>query len=387
MSVLFEPINIAGMELPNRFVRSATHDGFSTVDGEITDDSVAFISELARGGVGLIVVGFAYVTESGQAVPNQNAIYHDRFIPGMRRVVEAVRRYDSKVVLQIGDSGSQSAVARQKGLTPLAPSAVDRSWLSFEGSGEVTRTEKGTPEYRMQTSSLVPREMTEEDIHEVIQAHAQAAWRVREAGFDGVQFHGGHGYLISEFASPAANRRTDRWGGSLENRMRFILSCHQAVREAVGEDYPVMIKVGVEDQAQGGLRLSEGLQMAKHLAQAGMDAIEITEGVEQEPIHHIRTGVDSREKEAYYLDWAREVRKEVEAPLFLVGGMRSFDIMEQIVEEGTADCISLCRPFIREPHLVERFRRGEREIAKCISCNGCIKKLQEDGVLACMFND
>jgi 2,4-dienoyl-CoA reductase-like NADH-dependent reductase (Old Yellow Enzyme family) len=168
--------------------------------------------------------------------------------------------------------------------------------------------------------------------------------------------------------------------------MRFILSCYRGVREAVGEDYPVMIKLGVEDQREGGLSLAEGVEMAKGLAMAGMDAIEVSEGVEQTPANHIRTGVDTREKEAYYLDNAREVRKELKLPLFLVGGIRSFDIMESIVEEGTADCISLCRALIREPHLVERFRRGDREIAECISCNGCLQKLQE-GRLVCIFND
>ena len=386
MSILFEPINIAGMELPNRFVRSATHDGFSTTDGEITDGSIEFLTDLAKGGVGLIVVGFAYVTPAGQAVPKQNAIYDDRFIADMKKVTESIHQYDSKVVLQIGDSGSQSAVAHQKGIQTLAPSNIKRAWASFKGTEEVTHTEKGTPEYKFETAAMNAREMTEEDIQTVIQAHADGARRVREAGFDGVQFHGGHGYLISEFASTAANLRTDSWGGPLENRMRFILSSYQRVREAVGDDFPVMIKLGVEDQREGGLQLADGIEMAKGLAMVGMDAIEVSEGVEQTPANHIRTGVDTREKEAYYLDNAREVRKEVKIPLFLVGGMRSFDIMESIVEEGTADCIALCRAFIREPDLVERFRRGDREIARCISCNGCLEKLQA-GRLSCIFND
>lgn len=386
MSKLLEPITINGMVMPNRFVRSATHDGFSTVGGEITDESVAFIEDLAKGGVGLIVVGFAYVTSTGQAVPDQNALYDDRFIAGMRRVTDAVHKYDSKVALQIGESGSQSVIAQQKGIQTLGPSAFKKEWINFGGDMDVTHTEKGTPEYRVDTVTMETKEMTEEDIQRVIDAHAQAARRVREAGFDGVQFHGGHGYLISQFASPATNKRTDKWGGPLENRALFILSCYRAVRDAVGDDYPVMIKLGVEDQAQGGLPLSEGIQMAKLLTDAGMDAVEVSEGVEQEPAHHIRTGVDDRSKEAYYLDWAKEVRKEVDKPLFLVGGIRSFDLMEQIVEDGVADCISLCRPLIREPHLVNSFSRGESTEAKCISCNGCLKSLQE-GILTCIFND
>jgi 2,4-dienoyl-CoA reductase-like NADH-dependent reductase (Old Yellow Enzyme family) len=147
-----------------------------------------------------------------------------------------------------------------------------------------------------------------------------------------------------------------------------------------------MIKLGVQDQARGGLPLDEGVRMAQLLAADGVDAIEISEGVEEEPIHHIRTGVDSREKEAYYLEWARAVRAAVTAPLFLVGGLRSFDLMEGIVEEGVVDCVSLCRPFIRQPDLVHRYRRGELDMVTCISCNGCLKNLQA-GKLECIFDD
>lgn len=386
MSILLEATKVAGMGLRNRFVRSATHDGFSTEEGEITDESVAFLSKLAKGEVGLITLGFAYVTKNGQAIPNQTAVYDDRFIPGLRRVTEAVHQYGTRVVLQIGDSGSQSVVAPQKGYRPLAPSAVKKDWVSFEGDMEVTQTERGTPEYRANTITMEAQEMTEDDIQRVIKAHAHAALRVREAGFDGVQFHGGHGYLISQFASPATNRRTDRWGGSLENRTRFIRDCCGAVRDAVGADYPMMIKMGVGDQAKGGLSIAEGLKMAKLLAETEVDAIEISEGVEEEPIHHIRTGVDTREKEAYYLDWARLVRKEATVPLFLVGGLRSFDIMEQIVKEGVVDCVSMCRPFIREPDLVKQYSEGNTDKVKCISCNGCLKKLQA-GLLECIFDD
>ena len=386
MSILLEATKVAGMELRNRFVRSATHDGFSTEEGEITDESVAFLSELAKGGMGLIILGFAYVTKKGQALPNQTAVYHDRFIPGLRRVTEAVHQYGTRVVLQIGDSGSQSVVAPQKGYRPLAPSAVNKDWISFKGDMEVTQPERGTLEFRANTITMEAEEMTEDDIQRVIQANAQAARRVRDAGFDGVQFHGGHGYLISQFASPATNRRTDRWGGSLENRTRFIRDCCGAVRDAVGADYPVMIKMGVKDQAKEGLSIAEGVKMAKLLAAAGIDAIEISEGVEEVPIHHIRTGIDTREKEAYYLDWARLVRKEATVPLFLVGGLRSFHIMEQIVETGVVDCVSMCRPFIRNPDLVKQYSEGKIDKVKCISCNGCLKKLQA-GLLECYFDD
>ncbi len=172
----------------------------------------------------------------------------------------------------------------------------------------------------------------------------------------------------------------------MENRTRFVRSCYAASRDATGDDYPVLIKMGAKDQAKGGLPISEGIQMAKLLARKGIDAVEISEGVEEDPLHHIRTGVDSREKEAYYLPWARRVRDEVDVPLFLVGGLRSFDIMEQIVKEGVVNCVSMCRPFIREPHLVQQFREEKINQVKCISCNGCLKNLQE-GRLKCIYED
>ena len=161
MSVLLEKTNIAGMELSNRFVRSATHDGFSADDGTITDKSIAFLSDIAKGGAGLITLGFAYVTQNGQAIPNQTAIYSDRFVPKLRKVTEAIHRLGTKVVLQIGDSGSQSVVASQRGYRPLAPSAVRKDWISYQGDGDVTRTEKGTPEYRMNTTTFEADEMSE----------------------------------------------------------------------------------------------------------------------------------------------------------------------------------------------------------------------------------
>ncbi len=259
MSLLIQPLKIGPMEMGNRFVRSATHDGFSTEKGEITDNSIAFISKLAKAGTGLIIMGFAYVNRNGQALPNQTAIYDDSFIPGLKRIVDAVHRYGSKVVLQIGNSGSQSVASQRLGYTPLAPSAVRKEWIRFDIEMNETRSELGAPEFKVNTAPMEAREMSEDEIQEFIQAHAQAAGRVREAGFDGVQFHGGHGYLISQFASPVTNRRTDKWGGSLENRLRFIVSCYRAVRTVVGNDYAVMIKLGLEDQAKGGLPLEDGI--------------------------------------------------------------------------------------------------------------------------------
>lgn len=223
------------------------------------------------------------------------------------------------------------------------------------------------------------REISLDEIEQVIAAFGQAARRAREAGFDAAQLHAGHSYLFSQFLSPCSNRRSDEWGGSLENRMRFHLRVVDAVRAAVGRDYPLLVKLGVQDTVEGGLTLEEGCRVAQALVARGVDAIEVSEGLEPKRGNHIRLGVKLREGEAYYAPWAREVKKAVNVPVFLVGGLRSLNIMEAIVRDGVADGVSMCRPFIREPNILLRWQRGDLRPAGCLSCNRCGEKLRGVG--------
>jgi 2,4-dienoyl-CoA reductase-like NADH-dependent reductase (Old Yellow Enzyme family) len=226
--------------------------------------------------------------------------------------------------------------------------------------------------------------MTTAEIEEIIDDFGQAARRAIEAGFDAVQFHAAHSKLFTQFLSPRSNRRTDQWGGNLQKRMWFHMQVTSAVRKAVGKNYPLLIKLGVQDTVEDGLVLAEGCHAAQKLVTCGMDAIEVSEGLEKTRVHHIRKDIKFREEEAYYAPWAKQVKKAVSVPIILVGGIRSFDIMERIIQEGYADCVSMCRPFIREPDIVNRWKARNKKPAKCISCNLCIEEKQHKDPLKCL---
>jgi 2,4-dienoyl-CoA reductase-like NADH-dependent reductase (Old Yellow Enzyme family) len=206
---------------------------------------------------------------------------------------------------------------------------------------------------------------------EIIEAFGQAARRVREAGLDGILIHGAHGYLASLFTSPFTNRRTDEWGGDTSRRFRFLEEVYRSVRKEVGNDYPVAIKLGIKDDTEEGLTVEEGAETAGRLARLGIDAIEISAGVAAKPVPS-RSNILSREQEAYFLPYAKAVRLKVgKLPLSLVGGLRSPDLMEEIIKEGWTDFVSLARPFICEPDLVNKIRSGRREPVSCTRDDRC----------------
>jgi 2,4-dienoyl-CoA reductase-like NADH-dependent reductase (Old Yellow Enzyme family) len=343
--LLFSHIKIGSMVLPNRFVRSATNEYLTDKDDFVTDRLSELYERLARGGVGLIITGYAYVRKDGKSSPKQAAIYHDRFIPAYKNLLERLNPYPSKIVLQIAHGGRQSRPELCGG-TPIGPSPV---------------TDKST--------GITPREMTEEDILDVIGCFGVAARRAKEAGFHGVQLHAAHGYLLNQFISPNTNRRRDRWGGSIENRARMLLEVLKECRRQVGKRYPVLVKLSSDDCLKGGLREEEAVEIAKLLDKEGIDAIEVSGG--ESRLSVARTDIDSPKKEAYFSHNAWKIKKSVSVPVICVGGIRSLEIMEGIIREGKADMVSMSRPFIREPDLVDKFRKGLITQAACISCNQC----------------
>jgi len=246
LSDLFDPIEINGMKVPNRFVRSATNDRHADVEGRVTNSLIGVYEALAVGGIGLIVSGHAYVTGNGKGNPTMLGVHHDDLIPGLKKLVETVHRFGSKIALQLNHAGRQTASATI-GETPAAPSPVYNP---------------GTKE--------TPRAFTDEEIEALIAAYGAAAIRAASAGFDAVQIHCPHGYLGSQFISPYTNRRMDRWGGSLENRMRFLLEVYRRIRKAVGDAYPVMIKLNSEDFIDGGLTVEESTKIAGVLSREGV---------------------------------------------------------------------------------------------------------------------
>jgi len=347
MSILFEPIEINRMTVTNRFMRSATNDRLADTSGRVTDGFIAAYEALAKGGVGLIVTGHAYVTKNGKASSTMLGVYDDGLIPDLKRLVDTVHQYESRIVMQINHAGRQTA-SSTIGETPVAPSALPN------------------PQTRE-----TPRALSKEEIEEMIEAYGAAAGRAVAAGFDGVQIHGAHGYLISQFISPYTNRRDDGWGGSPENRMGFLLKVYRRMRKEVGEGYPLMIKLNSADYIEGGLTIDESSRIAKTLSQEGIDAIEISGGMAESGNWIIKPNIKEEKDEAYFLPHARRFREVIDVPLMLVGGLRTPSLMERLLEEGEADMISLCRPFIREPGLVNRWKSGDRRKADCISCGGC----------------
>jgi len=339
---LFEPYKIGSLEVRNRWLRSATWDGTADEFGVITDNSVGIYRELGKGGVGLIVSGYAFVSAYGQANAGQYGVHSDDMIPGLRRMVEAAHEGNTKIAIQIVHAGINSGYLSRKGIEPLAMSRM--------------------PKYKWPH-----REMTGEDIEGIVTDFATAAVRAREAGFDAIQLHGAHGYLMSQIESPIFNRRSDLWGGNAENRRKFHIEVIRRIRKAIGKEFPLMIKFGLQDDREGGLSLEEGVETARQMVVEGIDAIEVSAGVG----NTVPAVKESDPEWWYFQERTAVLKREVDVPVIAVGGIRSLQIAQDIVDSEQADMISMCRPLIREPRLIGRWEGGDRKPARCISCNRC----------------
>jgi 2,4-dienoyl-CoA reductase-like NADH-dependent reductase (Old Yellow Enzyme family) len=362
MSHLFEPAQIGYMAVRNRFVRSATWEAMATPEGAVTPRLVDTIAALARGGVGLIISSHAYVSPEGQAGPAQIGIYKDELVPGLKQMAAAAHDHGAKMLLQMAHAGYFAAHS----LTGIPPSAVSAS---------------------VRLDDIPRRELTADGIQAVIQAFAAAASRAMAAGFDGVQIHSAHGYLFNQFLSPVFNKRTDEYGGTVPNRARAHLETLRAVRQAVGPDYPVLIKLNGRDFAVGGggLGLDDSVEAAALMESAGLDALELSSGMTKfARFGSARQGITNQKKEAYNREEARVFKQRLKIPLILVGGIRSLPVAERLVEENLCDFISMSRPFIREPDLINRWQAGDRRKAACTSDNLCYGPARSGEGLYCV---
>jgi len=233
-------------------------------------------------------------------------------------------------------------------------------------------------EIKDELSGIVPKKMTEQEILEVIEAFTKAAVRAKKASFDGVQIHCAHGFLLSNFISPYTNRRTDRWGGSVENRARIVTEIVQRIKEHYGADFPILVKLNATDgfqpgsqKADLGINISQVVKTTKLLEKAGVCSIEVSGGISEAGVVTLKTAINSPTKEAYFREYSREIKKAVSIPVMLVGGIRSLSVMEHLLEEESADLISMSRPFVCEPDLVLKLKYGDAKKAMCVSCNLC----------------
>jgi 2,4-dienoyl-CoA reductase-like NADH-dependent reductase (Old Yellow Enzyme family) len=338
MDALFEKSRINGMVLSNRFVRSATWAGMATDEGACTPRLIDLMRKLSAGGVGLIITGHAYVRQDGQHAPRQLGIHEDALIPGLQDLARAVHEHDNKIVMQLGYGGAY-----------LAKSRVGQ--------------------------------MAVQDFQDLAEAYGRAAVRAKTAGFDGVQIFAAHGFFLSQMLCPRYNDRTDKYGGNIDNRARALLEVLGAIRNAVGRDYPVLAKLNCRDFVENGLTLEDSILVANMLEKAGIDAIEISGGLLNNP-NIMQSRVDSENAKGYFIAEARAFRKNLQVPLILVGGIRSYEVARDLVEDEVVDYISMSRPFIREPGLIKRWQTGDRREAACISCDNCFEPIKKgEGVL------
>jgi 2,4-dienoyl-CoA reductase-like NADH-dependent reductase (Old Yellow Enzyme family) len=356
MPTLFEPTVIKQMSLANRFVRSATWEGMAGDDGSCTPKLWELMIQLAEGGVGLIISSHAYVSQEGQAGPWQLGIYSDKLVAAFSEMTKTVHKSSGKIVMQLAHAGLLANPALT-GQPPKGPSPFER----------------------VPTSQA----MNHGEIQKVVEAFGKAALRAQTAGFDGVQIHAAHGFLLSQFLSPFFNKRSDQYGGSIQNRARLVLEVYQSVRSKVGDQFPVMIKLNSEDFLEGGLSVVEMVEVASMLETVGIDAMELSGGTlysgKCTPVRQRKAG--SEEEEAYHLAGARRYKEKIGVPLMLVGGIRSYGVAEKLVKEGLADYISLSRPLIREPHLINRWKSGDTGRPKCQSDNLCFDPaVQGEGI-------
>jgi 2,4-dienoyl-CoA reductase-like NADH-dependent reductase (Old Yellow Enzyme family) len=390
MSILFTPHKIGNVEIKNRFVRAATYEGMADQTGKVTDELLSVYRRLAQGDIGLILSSFMFVHPLGRALHNQLGIHNDGAIPGLSRLADVVHEGGGKIAFEIIHSGRQTR-PELIGQRPLGPSAIRRDPTSF----------------------IKPAAMTIHDIREVITAFIAAARRSVAAGGDIVYLHAGGGDLLNQFLSPFFNCRTDEWGGSAINRFRVVREIIEGVKASLG-DIPILVKMNAQDfTPKPGVTPELAREYAAMLAEIGIDALELTSGIKsyslmrcwrgEVPIQELLQSLPvwmrplGRIKlkswsgkynliEGWNLDYLKTVKPvTVAMALFLVGGMRRFEHMEQVITKGEADFICLCRPFIRQPDLVKRFREGAKE-STCQSCNRCIGAVANHIPTRCYFN-
>jgi 2,4-dienoyl-CoA reductase-like NADH-dependent reductase (Old Yellow Enzyme family) len=365
MNVLLTPARIGPVEIPNRIVMPPMTTRSVDDDGFVTDDSIAYYMARVRGGVGLITVEMAAPEKAGRHRRREMGIYDDRFLPGLRRLVADIHGGGAKASIQLGHGGGHTRIDIC-GETPIAPSAIPH------------------PVYETTFETIIPEAMSHARIGETVAAFAQAAVRAQAAGFDCVEIHAAHGYLISQFHAPYENHRTDDYGGSLDNRARFGLDILRAVKAAV-PGMAVIYRLSVDDYFPGGLTWTEGRQIALWAAEAGADALHISAGHYRSlPSAHVMIPPMTM-PEAMFLGFAAAVKAAVRVPVIAVGRLGDPQVAADAVTGGKADFIALGRTLIADPDWVNKLRRGE-PIRRCLACNTCVNEMRGGAGIGCVVN-
>ncbi|NLV34927.1 MAG: FAD-dependent oxidoreductase [Clostridiaceae bacterium] len=360
---VLEPGKIGKLELRNRIVMAPMVTNYCDHDGHVTERFKAYHEARAKGGVGLIIIEATYVTPSGRGFPNEVGISDDSHIKGLKELTDAVHKHGAKIATQLYHGGRQTHAA-VAGRTPVAPSSI-----------------------ACPVCQEVPDELTTEEVKEIVEAFAEGAKRAKEAGFDAVELHGAHGYLLNQFLSPYSNKRTDQYGGSFENRMRMPLEVLKEVRKKVGKDFPIIYRLTSEEFVAGGLTIEETKQFSKVLVENGIDAINVSGGVYESAAMIIQPAAVPQ---GLFVENAFAIRKAIGAkvPVMVVGRIKDPEMAETILEQEKADFITMGRGLLADPEYVNKLSRNDLDgIRRCIACNqGCIDRLFMNLDIGCLVN-
>lgn len=362
--ILSEPFTLKNLPLKNRVVMAPMHTKFASESGEVTDRMISYLIERARGGVGLIVLENTCIDWIyGRAAGNPVTIHDDLNRSGLSNIALAVHRYGVKIVTQLHHTGRQNLRSNiGGGKDPVAPSPVK----SKIGGDE-------------------PRALEEKEIEGIIQMYVDAARRTKDAGFDGVELHGAHGYLLTQFFSPYTNRRNDKWGGSLKNRAGFPLEVVRRIRQEVGKDFPILYRLSAEERIPGGTTLEDNLKLVKMLEEAGVDCFDVTAGI-YDSIEWIYTlqGV----KPGALIPLAEAVKRITSKPVIGVSRLGwDLEYAAQVLKDKKVDLVAIGRSLLSDPYLIKKSMEGKtKEIRKCIACNDCVAMENKGWQLHCTIN-
>lgn len=387
---IFEPSSIAGMALKNRFIRSATHESMADEHGAPTEALEKLYVRLAKGGAGAIITGYAGVQQDGKSsLLRMLMIDNDELIPAYRKLTDRVHEHGTPVILQIAHCGRQTRSAAT-GYPTVGPSPI-ADFIFNEDT---------------------PHELNNREIETIIDSFVSAAVRAKKAGFDGIQLHMAHGYLLSQFLSDHTNRRRDKWGGSTANKFRIVSEILNRIRQTTG-NFPVLAKINAFDNRKRGMRVEEAVEVARLLEFHGCDAIEISSGVVEDGLAIMRGPHPPMEAlfksnfrfndmptllqtvaspfiqfamrspkplRGYNLEAAQSIKKAVSIPIITVGGLHDLSDISAALENGSTDYVSMSRPFIIEPNIVRKFQEGTQTASRCIMCNYCALMIEVDTV-------
>jgi 2,4-dienoyl-CoA reductase-like NADH-dependent reductase (Old Yellow Enzyme family)/NADPH-dependent glutamate synthase beta subunit-like oxidoreductase len=363
LNYLFSPLRVKTMEIPNRIVMPPMGTNLGNPDGTVSEANLAYMERRARGGAGLIITEISAIHPNGMAIPSELGSYDDRFIPGLKKLADVIHTHGSKAALQLHHTGRESFFLLKAGKA-IAPSPI-----------------------RSLVFGLTPREMTQDEIKELIAAFGAAAYRAKQAGFDAVEVHGAHGYLLTQFLSALSNQRSDEYGGDLINRSRFIREVLQEVRRRVGPEFPVSLRLSAEEFIKGGYTVEDLKPLLPEFVNAGADILHASLGTHGSP-----AGITSAPIEyepGFNVGRAKKIKEIVNVPVISVGRFTDLALADEVIGGGEADLVAFGRQFLADPDFIKKSREGRSEdIRKCIACNqGCIERLiLGEGNIRCAIN-